>query len=180
MFVASSHASQKVVVNGRVVNDSSRLNHMEAQRGIEGRWVGHTRHQKSDLENIGLAGKRDRYTLDVDQGIDTFRDIMNPGDYHRYRHKTLKESGTPRQLREKIKGLSLPEAPKKYRIDRGNGVRGKKKIREGIKEGMIRLKTNSRVKAPLQSKSTRSRRRVAKGKGVKRKSKTLKKGRGKI
>ena len=133
MFVASSHASQKVVVNGRVVNDSTRLNHMEAQRGKEGKWVGHTRHQKSDLENIGLAGKRDRYALDVDQGIDTFRDIMNPGDYHRYRHKTLKERGTPRQLREKIKGLSLPEAPKKYRIDREDDVRGKKKIREGIK-----------------------------------------------
>ena len=176
MFVASSHASQKVVVNGRIVNNSSRLNHVEAKRGVDDKWVGHTRHQKSDLENIGLAGKRDRYALDLDQGIDTFRDIMNPGDYHRYRHKTLKERGTPRQLREKIKGLALPEAPKKYRIDMGDGardnsVRGKKRIRKGIKEG----------KATLQSKSTRSRRRVGKGKGGQRKTRTLKKqGTGKI
>ena len=175
MFVASSHASQKVVVNGRIVNNSSTLNHVEAKRGVDDKWVGHTRHQKSDLENIGLAGKRDRYALDFDQGIDTFRDIMNPGDYHRYRHKTLKEQGTPRQLREKIKGLALPEAPKKYRIDRGDGARGKKKIREGIR------KVIKEGKAPLQSKSTRSRRRVGKGKGGQRKTRTLKKqGTGKI
>ena len=84
---------------------------------------------------------------------------MNPGDYHRYRHKTLKERGTPRQLREKIKGLALPEAPKNIGLI--GMVPGVRKIREGIR------KVIKEGKAPLQSKSTRSRRRVGKGKGDK-------------
>jgi len=171
MIVANSHASQKFVVNGRVVNDSSRVKHMEAKRGMDSpKWIGHTTHHNHDLENIGLAGKRDRFLLDVDQGIDTFGDMMNPGDYHRYRHSTLKKKGTPQQLRKKIRGLPLLKAPMKYRLE---GMEESQKV-ERQRKAKRTGKGAKRKVAKRTGKVEKRQRKKGKG-GGKGKTKTLKK-----
>ena len=179
MIVANSHASQKFVVNGRVVNDSSRVKHMEAKRGMDSpKWIGHTTHHNHDLENIGLAGKRDRFLLDVDQGIDTFRDMMNPGDYHRYRHSTLKKKGTPQQLHKKIRGLPLLKAPMKYRLEgmeesqKVERQRKAKRTGKGAKRKVA--KRTGKEGAKRTGKVEKRQRKKGKG-GGKGKTKTLKK-----
>lgn len=171
MIVANSHASQKFVVNGRVVNDSSRVKHMEAKRGMDShKWIGHTTHLNRDLENIGLEGKRDRFLLDVDQGIDTFRDMMNPGDYHRYRHSTLKKKGTPQQLHKKIRGLPLLKAPMKYRLE---GMEESQKVGRQRKA----KRTGKGAKRKVAKRTGKVEKRQGKGGkgGGKGKTKTLKK-----
>ena len=170
MIVANSHASQKFVVNGRVVNDSSRVKHMEAKRGMDSpKWIGHTTHLNRDLKNIGLEGKRDRFMLDVDQGIDTFRDMMNPGDYHRYRHSTLKKEGTPRQLREKIRGLPLLKAPMKYRLE---GMEESQKVERKRKaKREVAKRTGKGAKREVAKRTGKVEKRQRKGKKGGRKGK---------